>query len=203
MGKKKVKRGRVGLLWQRLTALPGEEPIIEKKKKAASKKARKPKIPVKDLKAAAESINSVAGSFSPKKKNMDPDEQDIDNELHPEFEEVIQKLNAHTSKWKESGDTGLFLPPKVSVKQKLFSAWTDYKAKHDNPNKWVSMDKLPNKPNKFLLAKQRISKLFEKKKEVKKENLDEVFSEVEKRVEKVQVKDHKDIENIYKQLSDE
>lgn len=200
--RKKVRkpRSKIGRVFAKLTALPGEEPVFEEpvvEKKAH--KVKKKHVHVKELKAAVDSINAAASNKDVSKKH-DPAQHEIDREYAEAFSPSIDILEEHTERWKKTGDTGLYIEPKITMKERVSSALDKYRAKRlkSEEKRWVDVKNVPFKPNRFLLFRSKLAKLTERKK--KEDDLKDVFIEVVERADTVSRRDA-EIDNIYKQLS--
>ncbi|MBW3019129.1 hypothetical protein KY329_03020 [Candidatus Woesearchaeota archaeon] len=204
--KRKVKSAsKIGRYLSVLAARPGEEPVLEEPKKTVRVKPKKEKIHVKELKSAAEVINSIASQQSAgKESSKDEELKEIEEEFNEEYSGVLKNVEKQTSKWKKTGDTGLYMEPSVTWKDKVDKVVDSYRKKKSEMDKkrWVKLEQIKNKPKKSLLPK-----LFKRKKKQwippSPKKVSEVYEELLDRTkslekEKKPIKD--EIDNIYKQL---
>lgn len=204
MAKKKVKsRSKIGRAFAKLTALPGQEPVFEQPEEKPKPKKHVPKPHIKELRAAVDSVNAAAQKAPQKKSDKNLEQEDIDAEYSEAYCGAVGSLDEHTEKWKKTGETGLFIPPRTTVKERVGKVVDKYKQKRREADKksWVKMEKVPFKPKQFLVLKSKLSKLKDRFKRKRDEpSVKEVFSEIQK-VKVKHKKSDEEIDNIYKQLS--
>lgn len=206
--KRKVKHSKLGKFVAQLIAKPGEEPVFDEEQAVPKiKKVKKPSVKVTELRAAAESINAAASTKLKKPVTSDDIERkEIDEEYKEEFSPALSEVKKHTESWKKTGNTGLYLEPKVTMRDRVDKIVSKYKKKmrEADEKKWVSTDQL--KPEKKSLLTLKFGHFFEKRKKEKRiakitgpVKVDEVFEELMSRE---SVRKDDDIDKIYKQLKD-
>jgi len=199
--RRKSKPSKIGLWWQKVSALPGEEPVVEQKPIPKPPRPRKPRINVKELKQAVDSINAAA--TSPKKRTLQSaEEREYAQEVRAEYSEALDRLQEYTKEWKKTGKVGVSLEPPETFKSRIDSFLDSVNKKRQKyeEKQWVSADKVPFRPNVVLAVQEKISKV---KKQFKrdKRHVADIYSEVLERAESVDKQD-KEIDHMVRQLED-
>lgn len=199
--KRRSHPSRIGRWWERVSALPGEEPVEEQEVKAPPK-PKKPKVNVKELKKAVDSINAAAETPQ-KRARQSAEEREYAEEVRAEYSEALDKLQEYTNEWKQTGDVGVSLEPPetfLSRVDSLLDSVRKKKAKFDE-KRWVSADKVPFKPKVVMVVQEKLSKTAKRLRRRDKRHVADVYAEVVERAESVG-KDDKEIDRMVRQLED-
>lgn len=143
--------------------------------------------------------SEVISSFKSEEDNdFEYDEEDETESKNDKRGEILGLLNEATSKWKESGDTGLHLEPPKSWSERMRGVWSSLEVQSSRLSGRLKI--LMKEVSERVAARQRAAK--EEGKKVESDVIvREEWQTVLEKLEKVSTPSERDeIEKIYKQL---